>query len=229
MSLSRISAITGRIVAQFRRDHRTLGLIFVAPVLIMAIFGYVFRSQEDSVTSVALVNLDKPAAEQTSLAQPVIDSLRGNEDLSVLEMSLDEAREAVRTGSRRVAVVFNEDFTTRMAAERQASIDMIVEGSNPTQAGSAAGAVGQAVLQAAPEVLRETLPAPIRAAMPGALPLQIETERLYGSEDIKVLDFFAPMFIAYIAFFLVFLLTCVSFLRDASGHRARWSASPPLP
>jgi ABC-2 type transport system permease protein len=227
MSLSRISAITGRIIAQFRRDHRTLGLIFVAPVLIMAIFGYVFRSQEDTVTSVALVNLDRPPAGQTSLAQPVIDNLRGNDDLAVLEMGLDEAREAVRTGSRRVAVAFNEDFTTRMAAERQASIAVILEGSNPTQAGSAMGAVGTAIMQAAPDVLRETLPAPVRAAMPATLPLQIETERLYGSEDIKVLDFFAPMFIAYIAFFLVFLLTCVSFLRERTqGTMERLAASP---
>lgn len=227
MSMSRISAITGRIIAQFRRDHRTLGLIFVAPILIMAIFGYVFRSQENTVTFVALVNLDKPPAGQTSLAQPVIDDLQGNDNLSVAEMSLDEARTAVRDGSRRVAVVFKEDFSTRMVADRQASIDVIIEGSNPTQAGSAVSAVGQAILRAAPDVLRQTLPAPIRAAMPSNLPLQIETERLYGSEDIKVLDFFAPMFIAYIAFFLVFLLTCVSFLRERTqGTMERLAASP---
>jgi ABC-2 type transport system permease protein len=227
MSLSRISAISGRIVAQFRRDHRTLGLIFVAPILIMGIFGYVFRAQEDTVTNVAVVNLDRPPAGQTGLAQSVIDDLDRNDKLALNDMSLDEAREAVRNGSRRVAVVFNEDFTARMTTDRRASLNVIVEGSNPTQAGSALSAVGQAVLQAAPGVLRETLPAPIRSAMPSGLPLQIETERLYGSEDIKALDFFAPMFIAYIAFFLVFLLTCVSFLRERTqGTMERLAASP---
>jgi ABC-2 type transport system permease protein len=227
MSLSRISAITGRIVAQFRRDHRTLGLIFIAPILIMAIFGYVFRSQEDTVTRVAVVNLDNPPSGQTTLAQPVIDVLNANDKLKVSVLGLDEAREAVRTGDQRVAIVFNQDFTARMSTERTASIEVIVEGSNPSQAGTAMSAVGQAILQAAPDVLRETLPAPVRAAMPSTLPLQIETERLYGSEDIKVLDFFAPMFIAYIAFFLVFLLTCVSFLRERTqGTMERLAASP---
>jgi ABC-2 type transport system permease protein len=227
MNLSRISAITGRIVAQFRRDHRTLGLIFVAPVLIMAIFGYVFRSQENSVTGVALVNLDRPPAGQSSLAQPVIDDLRSNDRLSVTEMGLDEARQAVRDGTQSVALVFNEDFTRSMAAERRASLQVIVEGSNPTQSGGALSAVAQAVMRAAPDVLRATLPAPIRSAMPSGLPLDIQTERLYGSEDIKPLDFFAPMFIAYIAFFLVFLLTCVSFLRERTqGTMERLAASP---
>jgi ABC-2 type transport system permease protein len=225
--MSRISAITGRIVAQFRRDHRTLGLIFVAPILIMGIFGYVFRAQEDTVTNVAVVNLDRPPTGQSSLAQPVIDDLSSNDKLNVTEMGLEDAREAVRGGSQRVAVVFNEDFTTRMMTDRRASLDVIVEGSNPTQASGALSAVGQAILQAAPDVLRETLPAPIRSAMPSGLPLEIETERLYGSEDIKALDFFAPMFIAYIAFFLVFLLTCVSFLRERTqGTMERLAASP---
>ena len=227
MSISRISAITGRIVAQFRRDHRTLGLIFIAPILIMGIFGYVFRAQEDTVTNVAVVNLDRPPAGQSSLALPVIDDLSRNDKLAVTELGLDDAREAVRNGSRRVAVVFNEDFTTRMTTDRRASLDVVVEGSNPTQASGALSAVGQAILQAAPDVLRETLPAPIRSAMPSGLPLEIETERLYGSEDIKALDFFAPMFIAYIAFFLVFLLTCVSFLRERTqGTMERLAASP---
>ncbi|HET9494256.1 MAG TPA: ABC transporter permease [Chloroflexia bacterium] len=227
MNVSRISAITGRIVAQFRRDHRTLGLIFVAPILIMAIFGYVFRSQEDTVTAVAVVNLDNPPAGQTPLARSVVEDLRANDNLAVTELALDDAREAVRSGSQRVAVVFNDDFTARMTSERRASLEVIVEGSNPTQASTALSAVAQAIMQAAPNVLRETLPAPIRNAMPSGLPLQIETERLYGSEDIKALDFFAPMFIAYIAFFLVFLLTCVSFLRERTqGTMERLAASP---
>ena len=39
MSFSRILAITGRIISQFRRDHRSLGLIFIAPIRVMYIHG----------------------------------------------------------------------------------------------------------------------------------------------------------------------------------------------
>jgi ABC-2 type transport system permease protein len=227
MNPSRIFAITGRIIAQFRRDHRTLGLIFVAPILIMSIFGYVFRSQEDDTTSVALVNEDRPPAGQATLAAPIIDSLKSNDRLEITEMSRADAEAAVRDGSRQVAVIFGPDFSSQLQDQRNATLDVIVEGSNPTRSGGALGAVGQAVLSSAPVVLKSILPPPMSALAPDSLPLKLNTIRLYGSEEIKPLDFFAPMFIAYIGFFLVFLLTSVSFLRERTqGTMERLMASP---
>ena len=227
MNLSRIFAITGRIIAQFRRDHRTLGLIFVAPILIMSIFGYVFRSQEDDTTTVALVNEDRPPAGQTTLAAPIIDSLKSNTRLEITEMSRADADAAVRDGSRQVAVIFGPDFSSQLQDRHNATLDVIVEGSNPTRSGSALGAVGQAVLSSAPIVLKSVLPPPMNALAPDSLPINLNTIRLYGSEEIKPLDFFAPMFIAYIGFFLVFLLTSVSFLRERTqGTMERLMASP---
>jgi ABC-2 type transport system permease protein len=133
----------------------------------------------------------------------------------------------VRDGSQRVALVFRPDFSQTLRTEHQASLEVIVEGSNPGQAGGALGTVGQAIMESAPIVLKEALPPPLNAAIPSTLPLQIETTRLYGSSEIKMLDFFAPMFIAYIGFFLIFLLTSVSFLRERTqGTMERLSASP---
>ncbi len=227
MNLSRIFAITGRIIAQFRRDHRTLALIFIAPILIMTIFGYVFRSQESSTTNVALINEDQPPAGQTSLTGPIIDSLKSNDDLVITEMSRADADTALRDGSQKVALAFGPDFTSQLQTQHSASVDVIVEGSNPSQAGSALSSVGQAVLASAPVVLKSVLPPPMNTLAPDTLPLKINTVRLYGSADIKPLDFFAPMFIAYIGFFLVFLLTSVSFLRERTqGTMERLMASP---
>jgi ABC-2 type transport system permease protein len=227
MNLSRIFAITGRVIAQFRRDHRTLGLIFIAPILIMSIFGYVFRSQESDTVKVALVNEDRPPAGQSTLAAPIIDNLKSNADLVITEMPRQAAEAAVRDGSQRVAIIFGTDFSASLRANRNATIDVIVEGSNPTQAAGALGTVGQAVLAGAPVVLKSILPPPMNALAPDTPPLKLNTVRLYGSEDIKPLDFFAPMFIAYIGFFLVFLLTSVSFLRERTqGTMERLMASP---
>jgi len=39
MSGRRVGAITKRILQQFRRDHRTLGLLFGAPLVILALLG----------------------------------------------------------------------------------------------------------------------------------------------------------------------------------------------
>jgi ABC-2 type transport system permease protein len=220
-------AITGRIIGQFRRDHRSLGLVFIVPIVVMSILGYVLRAQESRTVNVAVVNEDKPPAGQTSLALPVIDTLKEDENIVVAEMSQADAEAAVRNGSQRVALVFESDFTEQFRSTRKANLEVIVEGSNPGQAGGALATVGQAVQRSAPLLLKQMLPAAMSGAVPDGLPLQVETTRLYGSADLKMLDFFAPMFIAYIGFFLIFMLTSVSFLRERTqGTMERLSASP---
>ncbi|HYP42306.1 MAG TPA: ABC transporter permease [Chloroflexia bacterium] len=227
MSLPRIMAITGRIIGQFRRDHRSLGLIFIVPIVVMSILGYVLRAQESGTVNVAVVNEDNPPAGQASMAQPVIDTLEQDENIVVAEMSHIDAETAVRNGSQRVALVFNSDFTEQFRSTRKANLEVIVEGSNPGQASGALATVGQAVQRSAPLLLKQMLPAAMSGAVPDGLPLQVETTRLYGSADLKMLDFFAPMFIAYIGFFLIFMLTSVSFLRERTqGTMERLSASP---
>src|SRR5882762_7171574 len=43
MSWHRVAAITRRLLQQFRRDHRTLALLFVAPIVILGLLGYLIR------------------------------------------------------------------------------------------------------------------------------------------------------------------------------------------
>ena len=235
MSLPRIFAITGRVIAQFRRDHRSLALIFVVPIIVMSLLGYVLRAQEDTIVDVAIVNEDRagqvslaaPIISQASLAAPIIDNLRANEDLRVTEMGREEAREAVESGAQEVALVFGPDFTEQLRATRKANLEVIVEGSNPGQASGALQRVNQSIMQSVPVVFRELAPPIVASQLPSGSPLEIETTRLYGSEHLQPLDFFAPMFIAYIGFFLVFLLTSVSFLRERTqGTMERLAASP---
>ena len=49
-------AVFGRIVAQFRRDRRSLALLFVAPLAIIALLAWVLTSQSSAPTRVAIVN-----------------------------------------------------------------------------------------------------------------------------------------------------------------------------
>ena len=53
MSLDRTLAIAGRIINQIIRDHRSLALIIVAPVVVMALVGFSFADQQDVLNRVA--------------------------------------------------------------------------------------------------------------------------------------------------------------------------------
>jgi ABC-2 type transport system permease protein len=227
MSLPRILAITGRIISQFRHDHRSVALVFIAPIFVMSILGYVFRAQESGIVQVAVVNDDRPPAGRASLADSIIADLKSDEDLVIAEMGRQEATDAVRSGTQKVALIFSEEFTANLEENRHTEVEAIVEGSNPSQTGSALAAVGQSVLKAGPVVLKALVPPAAAGLVPDGPPLELQTTRLYGREDLEMLDFFGPMFIAYIGFFLIFLLTSVSFLRERTqGTMERLSASP---
>ena len=53
MSLDRTLAIAGRIINQIVRDHRSLALIIVAPIVVMALVGFSFADQRDVLNRVA--------------------------------------------------------------------------------------------------------------------------------------------------------------------------------
>src|SRR5260370_31949215 len=57
MSASRVRAITERLLHQFRRDRRTLALLFGAPLIILGLLGYLLRGGGD-VPKMGVVNLD---------------------------------------------------------------------------------------------------------------------------------------------------------------------------
>ena len=62
MNPAHVRALATRIVQQLRRDHRTLALLFVAPIVILALLGYLLRSQESGNLMVGISNQDQPVA-----------------------------------------------------------------------------------------------------------------------------------------------------------------------
>src|SRR5258708_11983600 len=53
----RVGAITRRLLQQFRRDRRTLALLFVAPLVILGLLGYLIRGSSSS-PAVGIANED---------------------------------------------------------------------------------------------------------------------------------------------------------------------------
>ncbi len=58
MSARRIVAVTRRIAELFRRDRRTLALLIVAPLAILALLGWVIRGSAPQETRLVVVNAD---------------------------------------------------------------------------------------------------------------------------------------------------------------------------
>ena len=201
MSARRVAAVARRVASQFRRDHRTIGLLLGAPILVLALVGALWGSSAEQTARVVV-------ATSPPVPAPLVDALRRVEALRVSTDTPEGALQQLRDGKAdavvgmRVGVVRTEIVVT-------------LEGSDPLRTGTVLGAIQKGILSA-------TAGSP--ASGPSA-PLQVEY--LYGGPDRTLLDHLAPLFIAYFAFFFTFLLSAVSFLRErTSGTLERLLATP---
>ncbi|HLE04684.1 MAG TPA: ABC transporter permease, partial [Anaerolineales bacterium] len=107
--------------------------------------------------------------------------------------------------------------TQALAQGGEPRLELVLEGSNPGQR--------QAVMFALTAALAQGLAA--NSTVAEAPRVEFETRYIYGGEEYDFLDSFAPVYIAFFAFFFVFMLTGVSFLRERSqGTMERLLATP---
>ena len=63
MNIRRISALALRIVLQFRRDRRTLGLIVVVPIVVLSLLAYLINLGPSGLALGVVLEDDSPAAQ----------------------------------------------------------------------------------------------------------------------------------------------------------------------
>lgn len=201
MNLRRTFAISRRIANAFRRDHRTLALLFVAPIVILGLLGWVISDQTPSPTRLAVVN------EAGQVAEPIAGAIAAaatDAGLVVDAAVVDEAaaREAIAGERIDLALILPASLPRDLASGGTPSFRVITPGIDPTDDGAHLGSLQRVLVEA--------------LAGNGAMPT-IEREQVFGSTDADFLDAFAPALVGFFAFFLVFILTGISFLRERIG------------
>jgi ABC-2 type transport system permease protein len=208
MSGHRISAITRRLLQQFRRDRRTLALLFVAPIVILGLLGYLIRGST-SAPSVGIANED-----QGPIGATVASALARSGMITTTTINASDGDAKLKDGSLAAYIVLPAGFSSQAQAGTIAP-EVHLEGSQP---GTTAP-----VLQALQEALIT-----IATQAPGqGVHVQPRVTYLYGGSGFDTLDYFGAAFIGLVVFFLVFVVTIVSFLNERSqGTLERLMASP---
>jgi ABC-2 type transport system permease protein len=208
MSGKRVAAITKRLLQQFRRDRRTLALLFVAPIVILGLLGYLIRGSA-SAPAVGIANED-----QGPLGATVAAALARSSAISTTTIQASDGDSKLKDGSLTAYIVFPSDFSSQARAGTIAP-DVHLEGSQPGTVGPVLQALQQALIS-------------IASSAPGqGLHVQPHVTYLYGGPGFDTLDYFGAAFIGLVVFFLVFVVTIVSFLNERSqGTLERLMASP---
>jgi len=220
MQRRRLSSMAKRVVTQIRRDHRSVALIFVVPMVVMGLLGYILRLDTGPQELGAVVNdlgAVLPTGDRIVVAGELIAALNSHDEIAVHDLDLEQAEAELIGGSLDAVLVFPEDLTENLLQGADARLEIVVEGSNAGQAQAVPLALG-AVLGQEALALRPSGP---------ALALEIDTRYLFAGEHYDFLDSFAPVYIAFFVYFFVFMLTGVSFLRERTqGTMERLFATP---
>jgi ABC-2 type transport system permease protein len=211
MSLRRVLAIALRIVRQFLRDRRSLALLFVAPLLVMTLLNFVLNNSTSGVT-LGIVLPDGQAG--TAILDQVHSDLAAVTGVNVITVARDAVDSTLRNGDADAVLVFPSALSSY--SDR---LTLRLEGSNPGTAQQIRGMVTQLVAG----IFARVIP----GAAGTSLGAPIDVSYLYGGPQYTETDALAPIFIGLFAFFFIFLLTSVSFLRERSqGTIERLMVSP---
>lgn len=208
MSAHRIAAITRRLMQGFRRDRRTLALLFVAPIVILGLLGYLLRGSS-SAPNVGIANQDSGP-----LGVIVASQLSHSSLINASQISAADGDSKLKDGSLVAYIVFRSDFSQKVQAG-SVTPEVHLEGSQPGENGPVIQALQEAMITLASQAAGRNVN------------FQPQISYLYGGHDFDTLDYFGAAFIGLVVFFLVFVITIVSFLNERSqGTLERLMASP---
>ncbi len=213
MSPLRILSLARRIITQCLRDRRTFGLIIIVPSVVMALLGYFYTTGSSSTVTLGVVNEDAGLG-SLSLSRDVVDALRGQDNLTVIEVSRADVNQSLKDKKLDGAIIFGPGFTKDVILNGTVSAEVITEGTDQ----------GKSV--AVNVKVRNAMTSAFAKMKNGSLNLNVSSSVIYG-EGFTMLDLFAPYLLGVIAFAFIFIFTGVTFLRERSfGTFERLLVSP---
>jgi ABC-2 type transport system permease protein len=192
---------------QLRRDPLALTLSLFIPVALLFIFGYAINTD---VKHLPTVVLDESRDVE---AQRLLEAFANSKyfDLRYHVRSGDEVTRLLDTGRAKVAVVIPPDFASRLRGRGGASIQVIVDASDPQVASSAVSAATALGLSRSLEIMRRT--ANGAALRPEAAGLDVRIRAWYNPDQESAL-FIVPGLIAALLMQTTITVMAVAVVRE---------------
>ncbi len=197
MNPQRLRAIIRRVVQEIRRDHRSLGLLFIAPILMTGLVTFIVREAQAPAVEAVIVNeAGAPGAAVATVLRSALEAVDGT-----VTDAADEAagRALVESGDASIVVVLAAGL-----GSGSSTITLITHGLDPSGDSAQVEIVRQALVGAAASATGTRLPT-------------IGQVTVYGVPSDDPIAPLAPAIVAFLAYFFVYILTGVSFLRERTG------------
>jgi len=205
---SRLTSLIRKEFIQIVRDPRTLVIMFVMPILMLFLLGY---SATNDVRNVPLAIFDQdrsPASRDLLAAYRAADYFHFDFDVD----SVAEIKDLIDTGRAKVGLIIPPDYSRRIEQGEQAQVAILIDGSDPTVAGTALSAATLIGQTKATAVLRTTFEARGQSSA-GQLPIEVRTQIWYNPDLVNAY-FMIPGLVGMILQYLAVLLTSTAIVRE---------------
>lgn len=207
-------AILLKELAHIRRERGTLFFAFVIPVLQLTIFGYAI---DTSVENIRTVIFDMDGRQD---ARELVDAFENSRTFRVVERVYDDAafEHALTSGRAKVGVKVPPDYGDRLLSQRQASVQVLIDGSDSQAAMTALNTsnllgLNQSLRRASR--FAEALQVAAARDETGrfALPIEVRSRLLYNP-DLESAYFFVPALVGIILQLVTLFLTAFAIVRE---------------
>ncbi|NIR15397.1 MAG: ABC transporter permease [Desulfobacterales bacterium] len=221
MSLIHIRAIARKEFYHLSRDFRSLYLAFFIPLLLILMFGYALNLDVDNIRTV-VVDHDK-----TELSRDFSRRLTASYYFDVIH-TLPDTRTATKYldhGWATMAVIIQPGWTGDLKADREAPLQILLDGSDPNFASQARGFMTAFVEDYNHHSLLDFLNRKgmreIKAPIEGRI-------RIWFNEDLESTHFIVPGIIAIIIMIVGALLTSLVIAREYENGTMETIRSLPI-
>ncbi len=221
MNPTRIKAIIRKEFYHLIRDYRSLYLAFAMPLILIILFGYALSLDVDNVETV-VVDYDKSES-----SRDFIRRLDASAYFHVSQM-LPQAQDAIEYldhDRAKVILVIPPDFMKNLRADREAPLQIIIDGSDPTFGNIIRGYMSAFTEQYNQKLLLNFLnregQEPIKPPVDGRI-------RIWFNEDLESRNFIIPGIIAVIIMIIGALLASLVIAREYENGTMETIKSMPI-
>jgi ABC-2 type transport system permease protein len=204
----RLLAIAWKELLQLQRDRMTLMMMIGLPVLQLLLFGYAINTDVRHIPTVVYDQDWSAASRELASAMEAT----GFYDVVGHVRSYGEIEQALRTGDARVALVVPAGYGSDLARARTASVQLVVDGSDPQTVASATNTAASLAAARSAEVLRARLEQS-GTPQPTVQPIQMEALTWYNP-DLRTAVYIVPGLIGVILTMTMVMLTAMAIARE---------------
>ncbi len=207
MNWRRARAVARKEFLHILRDRRSLALALLLPFVMLLLFGYALSLDVDRIPTV-IYDQDK-----TPESRNLIRQFSGSRFFEVIDAAENYARidRDIDKSRALLALVIPTTYSSDLLSGREASVQLILDGSDSNTASIAVG-YADAVVQAYATELRSEAQDKLGA---GTFKSPVETRiRVWYNTDLKSRNYIVPGLIAVILMIIAALLTSLTIARE---------------